>query len=88
MVGTSLLASKFRLPATANGKAVKSSESFQPARQPSVKALSIEAPNMKAEYDLSKLQARKNPYASKLKKPVTMRVIALPITARCKSTGR
>jgi len=32
------------------------------------------APNMKAEYDLSKLQARKNPYASKLKKPVTMRL--------------
>jgi uncharacterized protein (DUF4415 family) len=29
---------------------------------------------MKAEYDLSKLQARKNPYASKLKKPVTMRL--------------
>jgi hypothetical protein len=30
--------------------------------------------NMKAEYDLSKLKARKNPYASKLKKPVTMRL--------------
>jgi hypothetical protein len=29
---------------------------------------------MKAEYDLSKLQARKNPYASKLKRPVTMRL--------------
>lgn len=29
---------------------------------------------MKAEYDLSKLQARRNPYASKLKKPVTMRL--------------
>ena len=43
---------------------------------------------MKTEYDLTKLQARKNLYASKLKKPVTMRVIALPITARCKSTGR
>ena len=27
---------------------------------------------MKAEYDLSKLKFRKNPYASKLKKPVTM----------------
>ena len=49
---------------------------------------SYRAPNMKAEYDLSKLQARKNPYASKLKKPVTMRAITLPITARCKSTGR
>ncbi len=29
---------------------------------------------MKAEYDLSKLKARKNPYASKLKKPVTIRL--------------
>lgn len=29
---------------------------------------------MKEEYDLSKMKARKNPYASKLKKPVTMRL--------------
>ena len=29
---------------------------------------------MKAEYGLSKLKSRKNPYASKLKKPVTMRL--------------
>lgn len=29
---------------------------------------------MKAEYDLSKLKFCKNPYASKLKKPVTMRL--------------
>ena len=29
---------------------------------------------MKAEYDFSKMKARKNPYASKLKKPVTMRL--------------
>ncbi len=29
---------------------------------------------MKAEYDLSKLKARNNPYASKLKKPVIMRL--------------
>ena len=29
---------------------------------------------MKAEYNLAKLKARKNPYASKLKKPVTMRL--------------
>ena len=29
---------------------------------------------MKAEYDLSKLKSRKNPYASKPKKPVTMRL--------------
>lgn len=29
---------------------------------------------MKTEYDLSKLKVRKNPYASKLKRPVTMRL--------------
>lgn len=29
---------------------------------------------MKTEYDLSKMKSRKNPYASKLKKPVTMRI--------------
>ncbi|MEE2733513.1 MAG: BrnA antitoxin family protein [Pseudomonadota bacterium] len=29
---------------------------------------------MKAEYDLGKMKSRKNPYASKLKKPVTMRL--------------
>ena len=29
---------------------------------------------MKAEYDFSKMKSRKNPYASKLKKSVTMRL--------------
>jgi len=29
---------------------------------------------MKSEYDFSKMKARKNPYASKLKKPVTIRL--------------
>jgi len=29
---------------------------------------------MKKEYDLSKMKSRKNPYASKLKKAVTMRL--------------
>ncbi len=29
---------------------------------------------MKPEYDLSKMSSRRNPYASKLKKPVTMRL--------------
>ena len=29
---------------------------------------------MKQEYDLSKMKSRKNPYASKLKKPVTIRL--------------
>ena len=35
---------------------------------------------MKAEYDLSKLKSRKNPYASKLKKSVTMRLSSDVIT--------
>ena len=29
---------------------------------------------MKAEYDFSKMKSRSNPYASKLKKPVTIRL--------------
>ena len=29
---------------------------------------------MKAEYDLSRMKSRKNPYASRLKKSVTMRL--------------
>jgi predicted DNA binding CopG/RHH family protein len=29
---------------------------------------------MRAEYDFSKMKGRKNPYAARLKKPVTMRV--------------
>lgn len=29
---------------------------------------------MKADYNLSKVKSRKNPYASKLKRPVTMRL--------------
>lgn len=29
---------------------------------------------MKKEYDLTKMKSRKNPYASKLKKPITMRL--------------
>jgi predicted DNA binding CopG/RHH family protein len=29
---------------------------------------------METEYDFSKLKSRKNPYAKKLKKPVTMRL--------------
>lgn len=34
----------------------------------------MEVTEMKAEYDLSKMKSRKNPYASKLKKPVTIRL--------------
>jgi uncharacterized protein (DUF4415 family) len=30
--------------------------------------------NMRDEYDFSKMKSRKNPYASKLKKPVTIRL--------------
>ncbi len=29
---------------------------------------------MKAEYDFGSMRSRKNPYASKLKKPITMRL--------------
>ena len=29
---------------------------------------------MKTEYDFSKMKSRKNPYATKLKKPITMRL--------------
>jgi uncharacterized protein (DUF4415 family) len=29
---------------------------------------------MRAEYDLSKMRSRKNPYAAKLKKPISMRL--------------
>ena len=39
-----------------------------------MKALFIEVTSVKAEYDLSTMKSRKNPYASRLKKPVTMRL--------------
>eukprot|EP01034_Spumella_vulgaris_P026339 gene26339-32905_t len=42
--------------------------------QPLANALFTQEADMKAEYDLSKLPSRKNPYASKLKKSVTMRL--------------
>ena len=41
-------------------------------------------PGMSAEYDLSKLKSRKNPYASRLKKPVTMR-LSEDVVAYCKA---
>ena len=41
---------------------------------PSSTELAFKASDMKAEYDHSKLKARKNPYASKLKKPLTMQI--------------
>jgi len=39
-----------------------------------MKQLTMRVVIMKVEYDLSKMRSRKNPYASKLKKPVTMRL--------------
>lgn len=39
-----------------------------------MKRSTTEVNDMKAEYDLSKMKSRRNPYASKLKKSVTMRL--------------
>ncbi len=39
-----------------------------------MRARFIKVIDMKSEYDLSKMRSRKNPYASMLKKPVTMRL--------------
>jgi len=58
----------------ANEKAARSFASFPHVKQPSAKPSSTEVNDMKAEYDLSKMKSRRNPYASKLKKSVTMRL--------------
>jgi uncharacterized protein (DUF4415 family) len=50
------------------------SASFQLARRLKVKRNTIKVSDMKAQYDLSKMKSRRNPYASKLKKSVTMRL--------------
>jgi predicted DNA binding CopG/RHH family protein len=50
------------------------SASFQLAKRPKPKRRTTEVNDMKAEYDLSKMKSRRNPYASKLKKSVTMRL--------------
>jgi predicted DNA binding CopG/RHH family protein len=45
---------------------------------------------MKPEYDFSKMKSRPNPYASKLKKPVTMRLSEVVVTyfkAMAQETG-
>ena len=42
--------------------------------QPKAKRRTTGVNDMKAEYDLSKMKSRRNPYASKLKKSVTMRL--------------
>ena len=39
-----------------------------------MKVTEMKVTEMKEEYDLSKMKSRKNPYASKLKKPVTIRL--------------
>ena len=44
------------------------------ARLPKLRPFTTGVNDMKAEYDLSKMKARANPYASKLKKSVTMRL--------------
>ena len=39
-----------------------------------MKRNSIKGEDMKDEYDLSKMKSRKNPYAKKLKKQITIRI--------------
>jgi uncharacterized protein (DUF4415 family) len=51
-----------------------SSESSLLEKQPRMKPSITKVNEMKAEYDLSKMKSRRNPYASKLKKSVTMRL--------------
>lgn len=65
---------EFFLYVTASVKRERSFVSYLRAKQPLRSASSIRVVNMKVEYDLSKMKSRKNPYASKLKKPVTMRL--------------
>ncbi len=51
-----------------------SSASSPPARRRTEKPSTTEVNDVKAEYDLSKMKSRRNPYAAKLKKSVTMRL--------------
>jgi hypothetical protein len=53
---------------------MKGAGQFLRAKPRTAKLRFIEVPEMKAQYDFSKMRSRKNPYASKLKKPVTMRL--------------
>ena len=57
-----------------NASMAMSFASSQRASPPRQKALITEDEQMKKEYDLSKMKSRKNPYASQLKKSVTMRL--------------
>ena len=51
-----------------------SHESFLRAKLLRLRPGTTKVSDMKAEYDLSKMKSRRNPYASKLKKSVTMRL--------------
>ncbi|MBT79361.1 MAG: antitoxin [Alteromonadaceae bacterium] len=55
-------------------KAATKFELFQREKRLNLKNDTIEVIEMKDQYDLSTMKSRKNPYASKLKKPVTMRL--------------
>jgi hypothetical protein len=49
-------------------------ELFRQEKSPGMKANITEVQAMKSEYDFSTMKSRKNPYAAKLKRPVTMRL--------------
>jgi len=49
-------------------------ESFPLGKQQALNVIFTVGEIMKAEYDFSKMKSRKNPYASKLKKQVTIRM--------------
>ncbi len=53
---------------------MKRSELFPHVKLPNARKRSTRVHKMKPEYDFSKMKSRPNPYASKLKKPVTMRL--------------
>ena len=59
---------------TVSEKQGTSFELFLLGKQLKLKANIILGEAMKAEYDFSKMKSRKNPYASKLKKQVTIRM--------------
>jgi uncharacterized protein (DUF4415 family) len=46
----------------------------QEKRPETKRAITLTVDNMKNEYDFSAMRSRPNPYAAKLKKPVTMRL--------------
>lgn len=58
----------------ANENRVQLLDLYQHGKQPQLSVNTIAGENMKSEYDFSKMNSRKNPYASKLKKQVTIRM--------------